>query len=317
MTPRPHHTHPKRLPHRRKAVTVCIGSIGKDYIVTVSDTKLSAGGYYSHPLASLKIHQIHYLWSAMVAGEVSQAQPLLNSLSRRVLECAKEEPTLEDMSALCTKVYQEYTVQLAEEGLLAPFGLSMSDFLNSRERMGDTLFEQVWAAISKITVGCDLLVCGYSSGVPHIFSVSNPTVSHPSFITYYDEPGFAAIGTGGMLAEATLYSFEHGKVSSLEETIYRTTYAKFVAESASDIGEDTVIRSLDKDGNVLTFDPSAAMDLRDKYIARDYRTIPEPAKMDIAKGMEAATVEDSRYIKTLFHAAVKRYCELTQSDAQR
>jgi hypothetical protein len=226
----------KRLPSRRKAVTVCIGAICEDYIVTVSDTKLSTG-YYSHELGSLKLHDIHYLWRAMFAGKVSQVQPLLSRLMGEVLSYGKDEPSVEDMADLCTRIYKEYAVQLAEESVLAPFGLSMKEFLASRDKLGDAIYERIWGDIARVQVGCDLLVCGYCGGHAHVFTVTNPTVEHPSFITYFDEPGFAAIGTGNMLAESTLYAFEQTRFSSLEDTIYQTTFAKFVAESASDIGE--------------------------------------------------------------------------------
>jgi 20S proteasome alpha/beta subunit len=317
MMPKPHKKlfslPKKRLPWRRGAVTVCIGAICEDHIITVSDTKLSTG-YYSTDLGSLKIEEVHYLWRVMIAGKFSQSKPMLDRLGWELVACGKEELLLQDVVAACVRVYKDYAVQLAEESVLAPFGISMPDFLKSRGQLGDALYERVWGDISRVQVGCEFLVGGYCNGVPHLFTVNNPTPEHPSFTTYYDEPGFAAIGSGSILADSVMYAFEHRSEASFIDTIYRATYAKFGAESATDVGELTFVCALDKEGEWIEFDPRMAIELRDQYLARRDRMVPSEAADTIHRGMESARIKDARFTKAIFQAASKRYKELSEKE---
>lgn len=96
-------------------------------------------------------------------------------------------------------------------------------------------------------VGCDFLVVGFDqSNLGHIFSVSNPTTDSPSFVANFDDPGFGAIGSGGVTAESVLYGFGHNQGETLYDTIYQVCAAKFASETASDVGERTVAEVIQK-----------------------------------------------------------------------
>jgi hypothetical protein len=133
------------------------------------------------------------------------------------------------------------------------------------------------------------------TGSRFIFTVTNPTVEQPSFISYFDDPGFTAIGTGGMLAESTLYAFEHGIAHTLEQTIYHATYAKFVAESASDVGESTYLYVLNNDGTRFQLGKYEFMNrLRDRYLRKGKPTIPQDASEMIDKEIKSITPSTSQ-----------------------
>jgi ATP-dependent protease HslVU (ClpYQ) peptidase subunit len=291
-------------------VTVCIAAMCDDHIVMVSDMKVSAGGYFSLDIGSTKQEEVHPLWRIMFAGDVSQAEALISNFAWEIVKFGPQGPTLENMAELSVRMYQEYRGRLIEEGILGRFSMSLGTFLESRERIGDRLFEQLWADISRIRVGCDLLVCGYSSDAPHIFTVTNPTEENPSLITHFDDLGFAAIGSGAMVANSALYASNQFKYGSLEDTLYKTTFAKFAAESSSDVGETTFVRVFDTDGMVMTFDPSFTTDLRKIYLST---SIP-PAAVDVIKrGVANSSRNTNEARKAIHWAAATRFEELSAS----
>jgi hypothetical protein len=54
--------------------------------------------------------------------------------------------------------------------------------------------------------------------------------------------GYAAIGSGGSTAASQLLMLKHARHSSLTETLYSVAAAKFSAEAADGVGQNTVIR---------------------------------------------------------------------------
>jgi hypothetical protein len=222
-------------------VTVCIAAItnGDALIVTASDTKLTAG-YASQESGAIKQKVIHKRWRALIAGKFSQQTRLIEVI--RASLGAIEKPSLADVEKACSSAYIEESRNLAYESILSKHGLDLEGFLNSRSELGDAIYERTWSEISRVSIGCDLLVCGFDEGdKPHIFVVTNPSDENHSFITHYDEPGFAAIGAGGYAAESVLYGYESMPIDPLAWTVYKVVTAKFMAESASDVGAATLL----------------------------------------------------------------------------
>jgi hypothetical protein len=241
----------KRLPCWRNAVTVCIAAICSDgednAIVAASDTKVSAS-YYSKDLASLKTVSLHPKWDALLAGKIAQKSPVVSRLMKSISRDGSYSG--DEIAEKCKDAFIDYQKQLAYEKVLSPFGLTLDAFLKSRRQIGAALYERLWNEISGIDIGLDMMVFGFGrSGVPMIFIVSNPTVEKPSFITHCDATNFACIGTGGYLAESSLYGFEQSTSDTIEETIYQVLSAKFLAESATDVGEATYLRVFRADGS--------------------------------------------------------------------
>jgi hypothetical protein len=236
-------------------VTVCIAAIAdSEHIVTVNDMQLTAGGYYSAPMGSLKSFPIHPKWRVLIAGKISQKAPILGYLKETLP--ADESLTGAQVAKACTDAFVQTTRQFAEEKVLSKYSLTMETFLKSRDMLGD-VYRELWGEIGRIQMGIEMLVFGFDeASIPTLFTVSNPTDDHPSFVTYGDDMGFGCIGTGAFLAESTLYGFEQGLggVDNLSNTIYHVACAKFAAEAASDVGELTYLRVYKPDGTVFRFD---------------------------------------------------------------
>jgi len=208
-------------------------------------------GMYSSDMATLKLRHLCPLWKTLVAGKFSQhelvVQPLLEFL-------CSEGTSIEysDVMKAVTNVFIAANRTLAEQSVLSPYGLTVDEFVKRRSDLGDSLYERIWLEIGRVKIGCDLLVCGFDRmNLPHVFIASNPTEENPSFVTDCDFPGFATIGTGGYIADSYLYSCEQSPACDLAETIYNTMCAKFSAESASDVGENTHLYIFGPEGSEI------------------------------------------------------------------
>jgi hypothetical protein len=251
MSPKPPVPRPKskRLPER-KAVTVCIAAIAEDCIITASDLKVTKG-FYSADLVSLKYWTIHPKWTALLAGKISRHWKVTGEVYSKL--DPKKDYRAEQVADVCTQAYITYQKQLAYEKVLSPFGLSFESFLTKRTELGDTIFERLWLEISRIQAGFDMLVAGFMGDSPRIFIVSNPSEDNPSFVTNCDEH-FAAIGTGAYAAESTLFGLWEKFDLGLESKLYQVLAAKFVSETASDVGKATYVRILRPDGSTSQID---------------------------------------------------------------
>jgi ATP-dependent protease HslVU (ClpYQ) peptidase subunit len=216
----------------------------KHGLVTVSDTKLSAG-HYSGEMATLKIRHLSTQWKCLVAGTFAHHVPLLD----RITTAIDRDTSREKLEKVCTAAFIAENKRVAEETVLATFGLTLEQFLKSRKDLGDSLFERTWADISRIKIDCQLLMCGFDSN-PHVFVVENPEGNKVGFVTDCDFPGFAAIGSGTYLAESTLFALHQNPSTSLEETICITMFAKFAAEAATDVGRETYLTAFTADGSI-------------------------------------------------------------------
>jgi|SRR6267142_2336142 len=280
MNPEPLRSKAERF-KLRGDMTVCIAARcdakdGKSYIVTVSDTKLTTG-IYSSDRATLKLRHITTTWKCLISGKFSQHRPLVD----RIVDATHTKegtPSYGDVSKACTDAFIAENKRLAEESILAQYGMTMEDFIQRRVALGDVLYERIWGEIGRIKLGCDLLVCGFDGdGFSHIFIASNPTYDNPSFITDCDYPGFGTIGTGSYLADSSLYGSEQNPASSLLITIYNLAIAKFSAESASDVGEQTYLYVFNETGTKVKMGTVDDLEdvLREQWRSHGKPTIPQ------------------------------------------
>lgn len=248
-------------------MTVCIAAIcdaeDEDYIVTVSDTKLTTG-YYSSDAATLKLRNITHKWKCLIAGKFAQHRPLLTKIQDLIAECGYF--SCDAISKACTDAFIWENRRLAEEKLLAQYALNMKEFVNSRQALGDIVYERILEQISKVKLDCELIVCGFDDDDDgHVFVLGNPSEDNPSFITDCDYPGFAAIGTGSYLADSYLHGVRQNRAEVLPLTIYNAMHAKFLSEAATDIGEETYVHVFGKYGKPLDLPIGLGSEVRRKW----------------------------------------------------
>lgn len=189
-------------------MTVCIASIcdSGQSILAVCDSKLSAI-YTSSDRATLKARRVSKSWAFMYAAEdVSPVVPIEEKIKE---EIASKPNRLAAISLLAQAAFLEQQRARARARNLVP---------------QETKLELV------------LLFFGYDEQHnAHIFTVADPNGE----ITYHDAAGLKAVGSGGLIAEAILNSYGQNRNTSSEMGIYFALAAKFMAESATDVGRDT------------------------------------------------------------------------------
>lgn len=266
----------KRLP-RGNAVTVCIAAIcdDPDCIVCVSDMKLSKG-HYSTDFGALKLRSIHKDWGVMISGTFGQKHTILEEVHDSLFATANA--SLSEVSDKFVIAYKNFNRRLAEESVLASYGLTLNEFVGKRSDLGDVIYERLWGDIARVKVGCDFLVFGFDNIGSHIFSVSNPTDENPSFISHADDPGFTATGSGGYIAESVLYSLEQNPGLGLNRIIYNVCAAKFSSEVASDVGDTTFMRVAQPGRQNIPIDHSLEREL--KAIWKENKPVVPPEAIE-------------------------------------
>ena len=127
---------------------------------------------------------------------------------------------------------------------MARFGYTdIADFRrNGLNEMGKELYSQYANDLARFDLGLELLVYGFSTkGGRHIFEVSNP-----GKISSHNLRGYAAIGSGSLMALAALT--RRPMPPDLTNTIYRLLDAKFSAETAREVGKRTYVITMNATG---------------------------------------------------------------------
>lgn len=223
-------------------MSVCVAAICssgdseyRDRIVAICDRKVS-GGSFSNEDAALKGQWFCSDWLALFAGnDISPCIPILNEVQSDL--AGMEERTLKQVTKAFERRYQEHLSNVAASQVLGRWQLGMDKFLeHGRKKFGADVFDNLCAQIERVKLECRFLVCGFSGGEGHLFTVRNPGV-----IEVHDNPGYYAIGNGGLAAMSTLSFFTQSTITFLDRTLYNVLCAKFMAESASDVGEQSFV----------------------------------------------------------------------------
>lgn len=270
-------------------MTVCIGAKAKEQcLVLATDTKITTG-HYSAEAMSLKAERLHPHWYALLAGKISRRPPVISSVANAL---RGKTPSRDEVAEACKNAYISLQRDFAYERVLSPYGLTWESFQGCRNSIGDSLFERLWSEVSHVEVGFDMLVGGHDQrGIAHIFTVSQPTDEFPSFINYAEDTEFACIGSGGYLADSTLYAVSQGPHCDVNRTTYNVAVAKFVAESASDVGDMTLMRILWPDGTVKRFEVNVIdQELRKEWREYGMPKIRPQAALIIERGIQAARI---------------------------
>jgi ATP-dependent protease HslVU (ClpYQ) peptidase subunit len=119
------------------------------------------------------------------------------------------------------------------------------------------------------TEAWQFLLAGFdTSNAPHLVVIESRT-------NYADTVGFAAVGSGSLIAESVLRAYPYQRSMALSEAIYCIATAKFSAERAEGIGPKTVISVLRP--NQTCIDPTAVPMIDDylvDWIRKEWESLP-------------------------------------------
>ncbi len=282
-----------KLPVSRPAdwgfgMTVCIAAITHErHIVTVSDQKVSLSQFSGDNL-TLKSYAVYDgPWHCMIAGsDITIAEAIMDRVLLKLID--KKKILLRHMTAAFTEAYQEQIAARATALYLARFNLDMNTFRDSgRRKLGPDTFDMLCDKIARVALDLKFLVYGYDClQIPHLFVVSSPGIEET-----YDRPGFWAIGSGAMSALSMMFYRQQSKIRELEHTIYNLMEAKYMAESATDVGEQTFVNIISRPGIKIDFPVGLYDQIRDAWEREGAPKVPPKIVSVIASKVIVGKIE--------------------------
>jgi hypothetical protein len=206
----------------------------------------------------IKSEGFHRDWSVLIAGkDISQALPVIESATE-VLRGQSGKASI--VRRGFKRAYAEYRREVMTDIFLGSFDMTLSEFnRKGRKQMNPEIHADISFRIKNFDLGCTFLVYGFDDeGDPHIFTTSNP-----GKVEVYDKPGFWAIGAGKTAAISMLAALgQHPHRNSMHETIYNVLAAKYIAEGASDVGEETWLFIQKQGCSAITYEPNMERKVR-------------------------------------------------------
>jgi hypothetical protein len=230
-------------------VTVCIAAFseGEDQLCVVTDAK-AAFGDFSSDKGAVKHEHLGNGHITLIAGnDVVYALTILAKAKKRI---AKD--SIRDSDETAEILYDELCSarnQLIESKVLRKYGMTVQQFIDKgRKSFTDSVFYDICNRIDRTELSLTFLLAGFDSNMaPHLRVI---TVDEPP--QNFDSIAFAAIGSGAPAALASLsFAADHhgfGRHSEIAASAYHLLSAKYMSESATDVGRDTFFLSIGKRG---------------------------------------------------------------------
>jgi hypothetical protein len=215
-------------------VTVCVAALADvgDSIAVACDSMLSSLEFSADKIA----HKLYPLseklqWAAMISGDdLTHVVPLLETTVIEMFSLTDDTNSLTNVELALTKAYKKVRDRYVQDLILSPIGLDF-EVLRNRPKWNPYLGDR----LASVSLGCDLLIAGFDNiACGHVL-----TVEHPGIVRNHDPVGWAAIGSGTFSAAGSLLHHSVNSEMELARVLYHVCEAKFMAESASGVGEHT------------------------------------------------------------------------------
>lgn len=293
----------------RPDVTVCLAAIAQwsapsavpgqpatitPVIVAISDRMYTFAEIREYEPLQTKVFDLAPAMRVLIAGD---SAPLVEICRRTQSAMQAQSVTRVEVAAdLLAQEYANLRNRQAERRVLAPFRLTIEDFLSSQQRLSPEFVDYITTQLSSgryAGLDAEVIVTGVDETGAHIYVVRDPGMAQ-----CYDALGFAAIGSGAEYASATFMEYQYApSTSDWRYTILLAYQAKRSAEVAPGVGNMTDINIVSALFGGVLFDAQSPLVtyLHDSYYARRKANL-EAAKEDLhglATFMEApgATAE--------------------------
>jgi hypothetical protein len=220
-----------------------------------------------------KLQTVHRKWRVMFSGDNSSMVALVDAVKTDAASANGDN--VRSFARICSKAYREERERILESEVLAEHDVnSYDEYLKLKESDRD-FFEALTGNIRKVEEKWNLLFFGFDkSDRPHIF-----VIAEFGKIQWCDAEGFAAIGSGTWAFWTAMSRFRFDRYASRGETMWSVLSAKFAAESAEGVGEDTlffIFKPTDRPGDTVPgLIPRHVKELREKW--HQLPRIPEGA----------------------------------------
>ncbi len=236
-------------------VSVCIAVLceQRTKVVCVTDQRVSFGDF-SAEYATFKNEPILPNWVVLFAGnDVEHADPIIRAARENLMAMLtklKRRLRPDEVAQVLDDAYSEQLQAHIENKILRKHRFDSQSFQRlGKQRCTPEVYARTWDRIDKEELSLAFLACGFDEkGRGHIWLVTGNGAP-----VSYDSIGLWAIGTGAPSAMNSL-SFhvsrqELATHSPVHRAVYTALSAKFMAESASDVGKSTFVVVLTNDAN--------------------------------------------------------------------
>jgi len=238
----------------------------------------------------------------MYAGPVSPLVALQDAV-----KCATANADGDDLRSfarLCSNAYREERKHIIETEILAEYDLESYAEYQALKGSDQRLHEALTEKIRKAEEDWNLLFFGFDGADrPHIF-----VITEYGKIQYCDAEGFAAIGSGAWIAYAALSRLGFNRTLPRGEALYGMLAAKFSAESADGVGEETALlinSHTDRLGHTVPgLQPKDIAELKQEW--KQLPRIPDGAADRLEGYIKTGESEDRRRVSNPLRGYIKR-----------
>lgn len=234
-------------------MTCCVAALAdnRKAIILVSDRKIGSLSIESEPDIE-KVIRLHRDWWLMLSGDDISPVFDIADMTIRLLK-TRRSVSYETIKAAIVQAYQEKENAEAESLYLRPLGLSLESFnQNGIKYFSDVERRELRRKLSEHELSIELLIAGFEGQRGVIFTM--PGGEQHTRVTRQDNPGFAAIGSGGEGAEYMMMYRDVGYKMPTRLALYYAMEGKYFGELATGVGEDTDVHILQPGGEDTQLD---------------------------------------------------------------
>lgn len=185
------------------------------------------------------------------------------------------------MASAIASAYKEELKEEAEARVLGKFGLTVEHFLETGlAKFGEHAYHDLLRCIRDIEFDVEFLIAGFNAiKVPQLLSISNPGI-----VRDHTRLGYSAIGIGGYIAMMSISSHGFTSHRTVEEAVYHSLEAKFMAERAPGVGNGSTLM-LQWPGRVEFLSDEAIAETRCLWLGWGKAHVPKRALRSIEKNV--------------------------------
>ena len=224
-------------------MTVCIGALceNRSKIVLVSDNKVSFGDF-SADMAVFKEEVFFPQWITLFAGNDVEHIPFILGRTRALLSAVQRRrravPTPAHVANAIQKAYEERLEAQIEAKVLRRYKFSCKSFRDEgKKKCTPEVYTGLCSKIANVKLSLSFLLAGFDAKNKGHLIVGGGNEAPQDFTAL----GFIAIGTGRNAALSSLLFHKErqhiGQSCSVAQCVFVTYAAKFMAESATDVGD--------------------------------------------------------------------------------
>jgi hypothetical protein len=262
-------------------MTVCIAmaaNSGKE-LVLVSDSKVAFRDFSADD-AVVKNIPFVWPWTILFAGDdISYATSILDRAHARGKEShdqSKKDISSTEMAEILQEEMEVELSRIIESSILSRYGFTVDTFRdNGKALCSESLYNDIIYKIADARLSLSFLLCG----IPEKGEAEIWMITPDSPPENYERISFWAIGSG---AQAAISSLAHSiqfhlasKYHPRSVVLYNVLAAKFMAETARDVGKGTFVVVIERGNKVKFLKPLEIKKVRDMWEKEGAPRIPK------------------------------------------